>query len=83
VPSSSSTGSDAGRSPWQAGAGFDDVVRLTFSVTDWEPAKIDSFMAGVSRVADAIGPWPRPGAPQGDQRVGRDVRAAVVGGFDP
>jgi len=38
-----------------AGAGFDDVVRLTIYVTDWEPSKIDAFMAGVAQVADEIG----------------------------
>ncbi len=38
-----------------AGATFDDVVRLTFFVTGWEPEKIGEFMAGVERVADEIG----------------------------
>lgn len=38
-----------------AGAGFDEVVRLTFYVTDWQPEKIDEFMAGVEAVADEIG----------------------------
>ncbi|KQS16461.1 Rid family hydrolase [Frigoribacterium sp. Leaf186] len=38
-----------------AGAGFDDVVRLTFYVTDWQPTKIEAFMAGVTEVAEEIG----------------------------
>lgn len=38
-----------------AGAGFDDVVRLTFYVTDWQPEKIGEFMAGVEAVAEEIG----------------------------
>ncbi|RKT31514.1 enamine deaminase RidA (YjgF/YER057c/UK114 family) [Microbacterium sp. AG1240] len=46
-----------------AGAGFDDVVRLTFYVTGWEPSKIENFMAGVTRVAGEIGlPMPLPPA---------------------
>lgn len=38
-----------------AGATFDDVLRLTFFVTRWEPEMIGEFMAGVERVADEIG----------------------------
>jgi enamine deaminase RidA (YjgF/YER057c/UK114 family) len=38
-----------------AGATFDDVLRLTFYVTQWSPEKIDAFMAGVEQVADEIG----------------------------
>ncbi|GAA4382343.1 RidA family protein [Agromyces bauzanensis] len=38
-----------------AGATFDDVLRLTFFVTRWEPGMIGAFMAGVERVADEIG----------------------------
>ncbi|GHC93915.1 Rid family hydrolase [Streptomyces collinus] len=38
-----------------AGASFDDVLRLTFYVTDWAPEKIDAFMAGVGQVAQEIG----------------------------
>jgi enamine deaminase RidA (YjgF/YER057c/UK114 family) len=38
-----------------AGAGFADVVRLTFYVTQWSPEKIDAFMAGIASVADEIG----------------------------
>jgi enamine deaminase RidA (YjgF/YER057c/UK114 family) len=38
-----------------AGASFDDVLRLTFYVTDWAPEKIDAFMAGVGEVAEEIG----------------------------
>jgi enamine deaminase RidA (YjgF/YER057c/UK114 family) len=46
-----------------AGAAFGDVVRLTFYVTDWAPAKIDAFMAGVTQVAEEIGlPLPMPPA---------------------
>jgi enamine deaminase RidA (YjgF/YER057c/UK114 family) len=43
------------------GAGFDDVVRLTFYVTDWQPEKIAEFMLGVEKVAPEIGlPTPMP-----------------------
>jgi enamine deaminase RidA (YjgF/YER057c/UK114 family) len=46
-----------------AGAGFGDVVRLTFYVTEWEPSKIEQFMAGVTAVAEEIGlPLPMPPA---------------------
>ncbi|RFA07105.1 hypothetical protein B7R21_16730 [Subtercola boreus] len=46
-----------------AGAGFGDVVRLTFYVTAWAPEKIDAFMAGVTQVAEEIGlPLPMPPA---------------------
>jgi enamine deaminase RidA (YjgF/YER057c/UK114 family) len=38
-----------------AGATFDDVLRLTFYVTDWKPEKIGDFMAGVELVAEEIG----------------------------
>lgn len=38
-----------------ADAGFDDVVRLTFYVTDWQPEKIGDFMAGIEDVAAKIG----------------------------
>lgn len=37
------------------GAGFGDVVRLTFYVTDWHPDRIEAFMAGISEVAENIG----------------------------
>ncbi len=44
-----------------AGAGFADVVRLRFFVTDWSPEKIDDFMAGIQSVADELGlPQPLP-----------------------
>lgn len=44
-----------------AGATFDDVVRLTFYVVDWEPQQIGEFMAGVQAVAGEIGlPTPLP-----------------------
>ncbi|WP_432542585.1 RidA family protein [Kineococcus sp. SYSU DK002] len=42
-----------------AGAGFDDVVRLTFYVTGWSPEKIGEFTAGVEQVAAELG-LPRP-----------------------
>ncbi|MGF1654454.1 MAG: RidA family protein [Actinomycetales bacterium] len=45
-----------------AGAGFGDVVRLTFYVTDWTPEKIEPFLAGVESVADELG-LPRPMPP--------------------
>ena len=44
-----------------AGATFDDVVRLTFYVTRWQPEHIGAFMAGVEEVAEQIGlPVPMP-----------------------
>jgi enamine deaminase RidA (YjgF/YER057c/UK114 family) len=46
-----------------AGAGFQDVVRLTFYVTGWSPEKISAFMSGVQTVADEVGlPLPMPPA---------------------
>ena len=46
-----------------AGAGFGDVVRLTFYVTDWAPDKIEAFMAGVAAVAEELHlPQPLPPA---------------------
>ncbi|MFE6977893.1 RidA family protein [Streptomyces sp. NPDC057682] len=46
-----------------AGAGFADVLRLTFYVTGWAPEKIGDFMAGVEAVAEEIGlPIPLPPA---------------------
>ncbi|MDS1114769.1 RidA family protein [Gordonia westfalica] len=45
------------------GADFGDVVRLTVYVTDWRPAKIGDFMAGIAAVADEVGlPTPMPPA---------------------
>jgi enamine deaminase RidA (YjgF/YER057c/UK114 family) len=38
-----------------AGATFDDVLRLTFYVTQWAPEKIHAFMTGVEQVAEEIG----------------------------
>ncbi|MFF5638816.1 RidA family protein [Streptomyces sp. NPDC012825] len=44
-----------------AGATFDDVLRLTFYVTQWEPEKMEAFTAGAEAVADEIGlPSPFP-----------------------
>lgn len=46
-----------------AGATFDDVLRLTFYVTQWAPERIGEFMDGVTRVAEEIGlPTPMPPA---------------------
>ncbi len=46
-----------------AGAGFRDVVRLTFYVTGWSPDKIEAFMRGVQAVAEEIDlPLPMPPA---------------------
>lgn len=46
-----------------AGAGFGDVVRLTFYVTQWVPERMDAFMAGINLVATDIGlPSPIPPA---------------------
>lgn len=42
-----------------AGADFDDVVRLTFYVTQWDPQQIGPFLAGVDSVADELR-LPRP-----------------------
>ena len=45
------------------GAGFDDVVRLTFYVTAWSPEKIEDLMGGVQEVAGELGlPVPMPPA---------------------
>ena len=38
-----------------AGATFDDVLRLTFYVTQWAPERITEFMAGIDQVAAEIG----------------------------
>ncbi|WP_433234896.1 RidA family protein [Streptosporangium sp. CA-135522] len=38
-----------------AGATLDDVLRLTFYVTQWEPEKIGALMAGLESVAEEIG----------------------------
>jgi len=46
-----------------AGAGFEDVVRLTFYVTEWTPDRIGDFMAGVEQVRDELNlPNPLPPA---------------------
>ncbi|MBK1787443.1 RidA family protein [Prauserella cavernicola] len=46
-----------------AGATFDDVLRLTFYVTDWEPEKLGAFMEGVERATQELGlPQPMPPA---------------------
>ncbi|MET3453279.1 Rid family hydrolase [Curtobacterium sp. 1544] len=47
----------------EAGAGFSDVMRLTFYVTQWAPDKIDSFMAGIEAVTEELElPMPMPPA---------------------
>lgn len=38
-----------------AGAGFDDVARLTVYAVDWTPDKMPQFMTGVMRAAAALG----------------------------
>lgn len=44
-----------------AGATFDDVVRLRFFVTDWQPEKYHDFLAGIERVAEELAlPDPLP-----------------------
>lgn len=46
-----------------AGAGFGDVVRLTFYVTQWTPDRMGDFLAGVEQVAEELGlPQPMPPA---------------------
>ncbi|SDT08071.1 Enamine deaminase RidA, house cleaning of reactive enamine intermediates, YjgF/YER057c/UK114 family [Brevibacterium sandarakinum] len=46
-----------------AGAGFADVVRLTFYVTRWNPEQMNDFMAGIDAVAPDVGlPQPMPPA---------------------
>lgn len=46
-----------------ADASFNDVVRLTFYVTDWAPEKIEAFMAGIDSVTDELRlPTPLPPA---------------------
>ncbi|SCG71729.1 RidA family protein [Micromonospora humi] len=50
---------NTGRALAGADASFDDVVRLTFYVTDWAPEKIGPFMAGIESVAEELG-LPRP-----------------------
>ncbi|MEU2972114.1 RidA family protein [Nocardiopsis alba] len=42
-----------------AGAGFSDVVRLTFYVTNRNDERVEELMAGIERVAEEIG-LPRP-----------------------
>lgn len=38
-----------------AGAGFDDVAKLTIYVVDWEPSKLAAFGEGVGRAAARLG----------------------------
>lgn len=45
------------------GAGFADVVRLTFYVTGWRPERVEDLLAGVADVAEELGlPQPMPPA---------------------
>ncbi|MFJ6150521.1 RidA family protein [Micromonospora profundi] len=54
---------NTGRALAGADASFEDVVRLTFYVTDWVPEKIGPFMAGIESVVEELGlPWPLPPA---------------------
>lgn len=54
---------NTGRALAGADASFEDVVRLTFYVTDWSPEKIEPFMAGIESVAGELGlPHPLPPA---------------------
>ncbi|WP_030491463.1 RidA family protein [Micromonospora chokoriensis] len=54
---------NTGRALAGADASFEDVVRLTFYVTDWTPEKIGPFMAGIeSVVEELVLPWPLPPA---------------------
>ena len=47
----------------RGGRFFEDVVRLTFYVTDWAPDRIGAFMAGIESVAAEVGlPQPLPPA---------------------
>ncbi|WP_405093108.1 RidA family protein [Micromonospora sp. NBC_01392] len=50
---------NTGRALTGADASFDDVVRLTFYVTGWQPELIGPFMAGIESVAEELG-LPRP-----------------------
>ena len=46
-----------------AGASFEDVLRMTFYVTDWAPERIAPFMDGIARVAEELElPQPLPPA---------------------
>ncbi|MFV2103963.1 RidA family protein [Micromonospora sp. LOL_024] len=54
---------NTGRALAGVDASFDDVVRLTFYVTEWAPEKIGPFMAGIESVVEELGlPWPLPPA---------------------
>ncbi|MFF5175625.1 RidA family protein [Micromonospora sp. NPDC000089] len=54
---------NTGRALAGADASFEDVVRLTFYVTDWAPDKIGPFMAGIESVVEELGlPQPLPPA---------------------
>jgi enamine deaminase RidA (YjgF/YER057c/UK114 family) len=54
---------NAARALAGADATFEDVVRMTFYVTQWSPDQIGAFMEGVERVAGELGiPQPLPPA---------------------
>ncbi|MGW6914285.1 RidA family protein [Kitasatospora sp. NPDC054939] len=38
-----------------AGAGFEDVVKLTVHVVDWEPGKMPALLEGIDRARTALG----------------------------
>ncbi|WP_330288980.1 RidA family protein [Streptomyces sp. NBC_00576] len=44
----------------EAGASFDDVVKLNFYVVDWSPDKMPVLLEGVSRAAKKLGITPVP-----------------------
>lgn len=43
-----------------AGAGFDDVAKLTVYVVDWTPDKMPQFLEGVRRATARLGSTPVP-----------------------
>ncbi|GAA5038846.1 enamine deaminase RidA (YjgF/YER057c/UK114 family) [Thermocatellispora tengchongensis] len=43
-----------------AGAGFDDVAKLTVYVVDWNPGKMPLFLEGVARASAKLGVTPVP-----------------------
>ncbi|MEU7791144.1 Rid family hydrolase [Amycolatopsis sp. NPDC049159] len=45
-----------------AGATFDDVAKLNFSVVDWTPAKMPALLDGIARGAAKVGTTAKPPA---------------------
>jgi len=37
------------------GASMDDVAKITLYIVDWEPSKMEAFMAGAGAAAQALG----------------------------